>query len=732
MKKVVLVCFILTALVVAQGPDALFWTTRAPAPAPARCQIQAHGNVRDTVYICGGRTAGTIAIRTVHAYVPATNTWISTLPSMPGPRSHGCGDVIDSVIYAAGGFDSTGATQTTLFAFNVNRKTWATLAPMPSAVILTAGANYGGRLYVFGSQNNGDTLYEYNPAFNTWTPRVPATRPAGRRAASAAGTANYFYLMGGIDRTNAALRDCWRFNRMGGGAWTRMTDMPGPRCMAAAYTVVGDSIIYVVGGNPTGMAAACDSIVYKYTIASDIWTTDTRMPTSRGFLTLDRSQNKIYAICGINGATYFTTNEEGGPAGVMANDVGMDAIITPGSWVLPNSSVSPEGRVKNFGTNGQLNIPVACWIDSSGTRVYTGNATILSIAPNDTARITFSPNWTTGGPNITYQVTMYTNLSTDQNRSNDTLRRNTTTFQITTTMTCPFRSVTPTFDGNIQAGEWADATRTDISDVLGRQGAAEPPGSSFLYTKHDSTFVFYALDMPNALARNNMDLYATFIDEDDNNLWKPDSSEGNYILEYAAGDSVIYVAWLNPSTNWRMPGPVLGALSVSSIASGHLQFETAVPFGSQRYQITANPDGDTLGFFAYSTDQPGNITNGWWPQTVPSTGYTDPANYGSFIILKRLGSVEENNNTTKKVEFEVQPNITKGRSTIHYYLESRSKVSLRIYNSCGELVKILVDRTEATGMKQTVFDGSNLPGGVYFFNLTTDNANHTGKILLVK
>jgi hypothetical protein len=326
MKRTVLIVTV-GLLLAGQAKGALVWTARAAMPAPGRCQVQAHGNVRDTIYLCGGRVPGAIAIRNVYAYVRATNTWITTLPAMPGPRSHGCGDVIDSVIYAAGGFDSSGTARRTTYRFNVNRKTWDTVAAMPSAVFLTAGAKGPGMgtraFFVFGSQNSGDTLFEFSPGTNTWTTRVPTTRPAGRRAAAAAGTASYFYVMGGIDRGNVVLRDCWSFERRMGGTWTRMTDMPGPRCLHGAITVVGDSVIYVVGGNPTSMGAPCDSIVYKYNIAGNTWSTDTRMPTSRGFLTLEAAGRSIFAIGGINGANYFTTNEEGG-WGVGVADNGAD------------------------------------------------------------------------------------------------------------------------------------------------------------------------------------------------------------------------------------------------------------------------------------------------------------------------------------------------------------------------------------------------------------------------
>ena len=316
MYKVVFTIVALGSILFAQGNEALVWTAKAPIPAPARCQLQAHGNVRDTIYVCGGRSASAVAINTVNAYVPSTNTWITSLPTMPQPRSHGCGDVIDTVIYAAAGFNASGTPQTTLYAFNVNRKTWATLAPIPSAIIIPAGAASNRRLYVFGSQNSGDTLFEYNPATNTWATIVPGTRPAGRRAAAAGGTATYFYLTGGADRSGAALRDCWRF---GGGPWTRMADMPGPRVLHAAYTVVGDSVLYAAGGNSTAVGGNNDSIVYKYTVATNTWTTETPMLTARGFLALDRARDKIYAIGGIK-ATILSANEEGGPGVEIAEN----------------------------------------------------------------------------------------------------------------------------------------------------------------------------------------------------------------------------------------------------------------------------------------------------------------------------------------------------------------------------------------------------------------------------
>ncbi len=381
MLRVSAVISIASAVLFAQQIEVLSWTFRTAAPQPGRCQIQAHGNVRDTIYICGGRPSGAIAIRTVQAYVPAADLWITTLPAMPGPRSHGYGDVIDSIIYAAGGFDSSAVPQTTFWGFNVNTKIWVTLASLPVANYIGAGAAYGGRFYIFGSQNRGDSLLEYNPNMNNWTVRRPTPRPPGRRFAAAAGTANCFYVMGGVDPTGAVLSDCWQFQRMGGGTWTQLANMPGPRTQHAAYAVLGDSIVYVVGGTN---GTTTDSMVYKYTIATNTWITDVPMQVSRAMLTLDRAQDKIYAMCGLNGATYFTTNEEGGPyVGSIGehrtNVCDFDLLAVP-------SHVRNQGRInyrlertshvvlKLYDSAGQVAIDLAEGIQEAGVRTVRFDA----------------------------------------------------------------------------------------------------------------------------------------------------------------------------------------------------------------------------------------------------------------------------------------------------------------------------------------------------------------------
>jgi len=96
------------------------------------------------------------------------------------------------------------------------------------------------------------------------------------------------------------------------------------------------------------------------------------------------------------------------------NDVGTVSIDVPATIPL-DTTFAPQSTVENFGTD-TMDFNVTCKI-SPGT--YTSSAAVNDLAPGNSVQVTFPDlfNFESGF----YKVTVFTQLGTDQNLTNDTL-----------------------------------------------------------------------------------------------------------------------------------------------------------------------------------------------------------------------------------------------------------------------------------------------------------------------
>lgn len=78
------------------------------------------------------------------------------------------------------------------------------------------------------------------------------------------------------------------------------------------------------------------------------------------------------------------------------------------------------------------------------------------------------------------------------------------------------------------------------------------------------------------------------------------------------------------------------------------------------------------------------------------------------------------------------PNPFNPTTQIQFSLPQASEVTLNIHNSQGIQIKTLADTRLASGTHTFIFDASNLPSGVYFYTLTSNNALLSRKMLLIK
>lgn len=209
-------------------------------------------------------------------------------------------------------------------------------------------------------------------------------------------------------------------------------------------------------------------------------------------------------------------------------------------------------------------------------------------------------------------------------------------------------------------------------------------------------------------------------------------------VAYASGENGTIIKTTDGGSSW---------VSLNTNSSSTLY---RIRFADDRIAISVGTNGEVLkttdGGDVWNTETSGTSNNLNCLFVVDeNTAYTG-GQYG--IILKttdggtswysglnKVSSKPAGNDKNLKT-FTGYPNPSNPVTTIKYYIASASVVTLKIYDIVGREVKTLVSQSQGTGTYSAMFDGSNLPSGVYFGKLTIQSqsgiSNQTLKILLVK
>ena len=106
-----------------------------------------------------------------------------------------------------------------------------------------------------------------------------------------------------------------------------------------------------------------------------------------------------------------------------------------------------------------------------------------------------------------------------------------------------------------------------------------------------------------------------------------------------------------------------------------------------------------------------------------------------FEKLSKPQAIQENNNFLIVKNF---PNPFNNRTKIRINLPSNDQVTVKIYNTTGQLVKMLYSGILQKGKHQLIWDGTNnsglsLPSGIYFLHVSTErNLSLTFKLIMIK
>jgi len=166
--------------------------------------------------------------------------------------------------------------------------------------------------------------------------------------------------------------------------------------------------------------------------------------------------------------------------------------------------------------------------------------------------------------------------------------------------------------------------------------------------------------------------------------------------------------------------------------------------------VTSNPPGlVTSQFFGYSG---GYAT---CDSILAGRGYWVKVNQSGSLILLAPGEVMAKTSTSSRIHIiptpelpppppdentatrwevptvyameQAYPNPFNSAATIRYQLPSDSKVMLKVYNTVGQIVAILVDVVQPAGYKQVEWNASNDASGVYFYRLEATSISDPSK-----
>jgi len=189
--------------------------------------------------------------------------------------------------------------------------------------------------------------------------------------------------------------------------------------------------------------------------------------------------------------------------------------------------------------------------------------------------------------------------------------------------------------------------------------------------------------------------------------------------------------------NQVVPVELTSFTAISQNNQVRLNWTTATEINNNGFEIqrsTSNSEFLTVGFVRgngtttsqqeYSfTDK--NMIDGIYSYRLKQIDFNGVYEYSNAIEV----DVRSLDNYTLEQNY---PNPFNPSTKIAYVLKEKTNVKILVMNALGEEVAVLVNQTQEQGYHQLDFNASNLPSGIYFYSLLTENYSETKKMLLMK
>lgn len=127
-----------------------------------------------------------------------------------------------------------------------------------------------------------------------------------------------------------------------------------------------------------------------------------------------------------------------------------------------------------------------------------------------------------------------------------------------------------------------------------------------------------------------------------------------------------------------------------------------------------------------------NITYFWKVNATNSFGTGPWSNVWSFTPQPTKILLIGENIPTEYRLYSNFPNPFNPVTKIKFDLPVSGQVYLKVYNSQGKEIELLVNRYLSAGSYQVQWDAISLPSGVYFYSILTDNFKQSNRMILLK
>lgn len=239
------------------------WSTVANLPRRLTHAGVAADDATDSVYFAGGYVgkaatgySQTFGTTEVWRYDVATNAY-AAMPALPAARAGGGLVLVGSMLHYFSGDNLSRNNVTDHYVLNLMSAgpaaVWTTAAPLPAGRSHMGYVNLNGKVLAIGGQTGNDaaltthaSVFEYDPATNTWTTRAALPKAVSHISGSTFVMGGRAIVAGGESAHARPVADVFAYDPAA-NTWATLTPLPASRFSGVAGTIADK--IYFTGGS---------------------------------------------------------------------------------------------------------------------------------------------------------------------------------------------------------------------------------------------------------------------------------------------------------------------------------------------------------------------------------------------------------------------------------------------------------------------------------------------------